>query len=268
MAPSAAAATPVGASVFASSTIAQFSGQSEEAGEGTTLTGRSAPPSGTIFVMSTLLPLSPDELLATTRAVRKRLDFDRPVPSELIDECVHLATQAPSASNMQGWHFVVIDDPAKKMAIADLYRQGFEMYRTMPMAAGNIITGEASRDAQQQRVMGSAEYLAEHFHRAPYLVIPCLEGRFDGAPNMVASSMLGSILPAMWSFMLAARSRGLGTSWTTIHLMFEREAAEVLGIPFDEITQTCLTPVAFTLGTDFKEAARAPLDKIVHRNTW
>ena len=223
---------------------------------------------GLFFVMSTLLPLSPDELLATTRAVRKRLDFDRLVPSELIDECIHLATQAPSGSNSQGWHFVVIDDPAKKMAIADLYRQGFAMYRTMPMAAGNIVTGEASRDAQQQRVMGSAEYLAEHFHRAPYLVIPCIEGRFEGAPNAATSAMLGSILPATWSFMLAARARGLGTSWTTIHLMFEREAADILGIPFDEITQTCLTPVAYTLGTDFKAAARMPLDTIVHHNTW
>lgn len=218
--------------------------------------------------MSTLLPLSPDDLLATTRAVRKRLDFDRPVPSALVDECIHLATQAPSGSNTQGWHFVVLDDPAKKLAIADLYRKGFELYRTMPMAAGNIVTGEAIRDAQQQRVMSSAEYLAEHFHRAPYLVIPCIEGRFDGAPNMASSSMLGSILPATWSFMLAARARGLGTSWTTIHLMFEQEAADILGIPFDAITQTCLTPVAYTLGTDFKPAARQPLDKIVHRNGW
>ena len=218
--------------------------------------------------MSTLLPLSPDELLATTRAVRKRLDFDRAVPRQLIDECIHLATQAPSGSNSQGWHFMVIDDPAKKTAIADLYRQGFAMYRTMPMAAGNIVTGEATRDAQQQRVMSSAEYLAEHFDRAPYLVITCIEGRFEGAPNAASSAMLGSILPATWSFMLAARARGLGTSWTTIHLMFEQQAAEILGIPFDEITQVCLTPVAYTLGTDFKAAARVPLDKIIHHNTW
>ena len=218
--------------------------------------------------MPASLSLTSDELLSTTRAVRKRLDFDRPVDRSLIEECVDLATQAPSGSNMQGWHFLVIEDAAKKMAIADIYRKGFALYRDAPFAAGNIVTGEPVRDAQQKRVMGSAEFLAENFHRAPYLVIPCIEGRFDGTPNMVTSSSLGSILPATWSFMLAARARGLGTSWTTIHLMFEQEAADVLGIPFDAITQTCLTPVAHTIGTDFQPAKREPLDRIMHWDTW
>lgn len=218
--------------------------------------------------MSASLNLSPDELLSTTRAVRKRLDFERRVERSLITECIELATQAPSGSNMQGWHFVVVEDPAKKIAIADIYRKGFALYRDAPYAAGNIVTGESQRDAQQQRVMSSAEYLAENFHRAPFLVIPCIEGRIDSMPNMVASSSLGSILPATWSFMLAARARGLGTSWTTIHLMFEEEAADVLGIPFNEITQTCLTPVAHTIGTDFQPAKRQPLDRIVHWDAW
>ena len=218
--------------------------------------------------MATKLTLTSDELLSTTRAVRKRLDFDRPVERSLLTECIELATQAPSGSNMQGWHFVVVEDPAKKMAIADIYRKGFALYRDAPFAAGNIVTGEPDRDAQQKRVMGSAEFLAENFHRAPFLVIPCIEGRIDGMPNMMASSSLGSILPATWSFMLAARARGLGTSWTTIHLMFEEEAADVLGIPFQDITQTCLTPVAHTIGTDFLPAKRQPLDRIVHWDTW
>jgi nitroreductase len=215
-----------------------------------------------------LLPLNPDELLSTTRAVRKRLDFDRPVSRELIEECIQVATQAPSGSNMQGWHFVVVQDQAKKTALADIYRKAFAIYRDLPMAAGNIVTGQAARDDQQQRVMSSAEFLAEHMDRAPYLLVTCVTGRADGAPNMMSASILGSILPATWSFMLAARARGLGTSWTTLHLMFEAEAAEVLGIPFDEISQVCLTPVAYTLGTDFKAATREPLDSIVHWDTW
>jgi nitroreductase len=215
-----------------------------------------------------LLPLDPDELLSTTRAVRKRLDFDRPVPRTLIEECVQMAVQAPSGSNAQGWHFVVIEDQAKRTAIADIYRRAFDIYRGMPMAAGNIVTGQEARDAQQQRVMDSAEYLAAHMDKAPYMVIPCIGGRADGAPNMMSSSLLGSILPAAWSFMLAARARSLGTSWTTLHLMFEEEAAEVLGIPFAEISQVCLTPVAFTKGTDFKAAVREPLDSIMHWDAW
>lgn len=215
-----------------------------------------------------MLPLDPDQLLSTTRAVRKRLDFDRAVPRELVEECIHMAVQAPSGSNSQGWHFVVIEDAAKRAAIADIYRRAFDIYRDMPMAAGNIVTGNADRDAQQQRVMGSAEFLAANMQRAPYLVVPCVMGRADGMPNMVSASLHGSILPATWSFMLAARARGLGTSWTTLHLMFEEEAAGVLGIPFADISQVCLTPVAFTVGTDFKAAVREPLDPILHWDRW
>ena len=215
-----------------------------------------------------LLPLDPDQLLSTTRAVRKRLDFERPVPRALIEECIHMAVQAPSGSNAQGWHFLVIEDQAKRTAIADIYRRAFALYRDMPMAAGNIVTGNESRDAQQQRVMDSAEYLAATMDKAPYMVIPCIAGRVDGTANMIASSILGSILPSAWSFMLAARARGLGTSWTTLHLMFEEEAAGVLGIPFSEFSQVCLTPVAFTKGTDFKAAAREPLDSILHWDSW
>ncbi len=218
-------------------------------------------------VMS-LLPLDPDQLLSTTRAVRKRLDFDRPVPRALIEECIQMAVQAPSGSNAQGWHFLVIEDQTKRTAIADIYRRAFALYRDMPMAAGNIVTGSDERDAQQQRVMDSAEYLAATMDKAPYMVIPCIEGRVDGTNNMIASSILGSILPSAWSFMLAARARGLGTSWTTLHLMFEEEAAGVLGIPFAEFSQVCLTPVAYTRGTDFKAAAREPLTGILHWDSW
>jgi nitroreductase len=218
--------------------------------------------------MPPTLDLNPDELLSTTRAVRKRLDLDKPVPMELIRECLELATQAPSGSNMQGWHFVVVTDEEKRAALGAIYAKAFDIYRTMPMAAGNFDVGDAERAATQDRVRSSAEYLAEVMGRCPVLLVPCIEGKVDGMPNVGSSSVLGSIIPAAWSFCLAARARGLGTSWTTLHLMFEQEAAEVLGIPFETITQTALIPVAFTKGTDFKPGPRVELDSILHVDTW
>jgi nitroreductase len=214
--------------------------------------------------MADLLDLTPDQLLSTTRAVRKRLDFDRPVPYDLIMECVALAQQAPTGSNSQTWHFVVVDDPDVKSGIAALYARAFSAYRSMG-GAGSRSPGkdvDPARQAQQQRVTASADYLAENMARSPSLVIPCAEGRLEGA------GAFGSILPAAWSFMLAARARGLGTAWTSLHLVYEREAAELLGIPYESVTQTMLTPVAFTKGTDFKPATRPGPETVTHRNRW
>ena len=218
--------------------------------------------------MGATLNLTADEVLTTTRAVRKRLDFDKPVPLELVRECIAIATQAPSGSNQQGWQWVVVTDEAKRKALGDIYRRAFDIYRQMPFYAGAIVTGDADRDATQQRVASSAEYLAERMGDAPVLLIPCITGRLDNAPAIGSASLWGSLVPAAWSFCLAARARGLGTSWTSLHLMFEQEAAELLGIPFDEIAQGALIPVAYTKGTDFKPAPRADLDTIVHVDTW
>ena len=218
--------------------------------------------------MPPTLDLTSDELLSTTRAVRKRLDLDRPVPMELVRECLELATQAPSGSNAQGWHFVVVTDEAKRAALGAIYAKAFAIYRTMPTAAGNVEIDDPERAATQDRVRSSAEHLADVMGRCPVLLVPCIEGKVDGMPNVGSSSVLGSIIPAAWSFCLAARARGLGTSWTTLHLMFEQEAADVLGIPFDTITQTALIPVAFTKGTDFKPGPRVDLDSILHVDTW
>ena len=218
--------------------------------------------------MPPTLDLTPDELLSTTRTVRKRLDLERPVPMELVRECLELATQAPSGSNMQGWHFVVVTDEAKRAALGEIYAKAFEIYRTLPMAAGNIRYDDPVRDAEQTRVFSSAEYLGQNLGRSPVLLVPCIEGKVDGMPNVASSSLLGSIIPAAWSFCLAARARGLGTAWTTMHLMFEQEAAEVLGIPFESITQAALIPVAFTNGTYFKPGPRVDLDSILHVETW
>ncbi|WP_395153640.1 nitroreductase family protein [Ilumatobacter sp.] len=215
------------------------------------------------------LNLSVDEVLSTTRAVRKRLDFDRPVDPAVLEECLKLAVQSPTGSNMQAWQWLVVTDPEKRKALGDIYRKGWEIYTTME---GNVATAykgdDADREAQQDRVLGSATYLAENFEKAPAMLIPCLPGRLDGLPAMAGASMFGSILPGVWSFMLAARERGLGTSWTTIHLMHEQEAADVLGIPFDEVTQCALITVGYTKGTDFKPAARPPMETVTHWNSW
>ena len=223
--------------------------------------------------MTSTLDLSPDELLTTTRAVRRRLDYDRPVPLELVKECVEIALQAPSGSNSRGWHFLVVGDPELRGRIAELYRQSFEQYRSMPFSAHALAEQAQSDDvATMNAVVSSAEALAENLHRAPYLVIPCLEGRMppmEGPMGHLAqASQFGSILPAFWSFMLAARARGLGTAWTTLHLMHEPEIAKLLGVPFDEVMQTALSPVAFTVGTDFKPARGRSLERSLHVDGW
>jgi nitroreductase len=218
--------------------------------------------------MSTL-DLTPDELLSTTRAVRKRLDFSRLVPDDIVRECVATAFQSPSGSNNPTMQFVVVRDEATRRAIGDVYRQCFAAYKSMDgIYAGSIDKGSVEANAQQQRVAASADYLGEHMGEAPVLVIACTAGRTEGQPGMMAASLLGNVLPAMWSFMLAARARGLGTCWTTLHLMQEQAVADLLAIPFDQVQQVCLSPLAYTKGTDFKPAARPDPDTIIHWDRW
>ena len=223
--------------------------------------------------MPATLDLSPDELLTTTRAVRKRLDFERPVPLELVEECVQIALQAPSGSNARGWHFVVVGDAGKRKQIGDLYRQAFDGYRQMPYSAHKL--AENAKDTEistMNAVVSSAEALAENIHRAPYLVIPCVEGRMPPMEgpmgSVVNASQYGSVLPAFWSFMLAARARGLGTSWTTLHLLHEEAVANILGIPYAEVLQTALSPLAYTVGTEFKPAKHREIDTALHIDSW
>lgn len=215
------------------------------------------------------LNLTPDVLLSTTRSVRKRLDLSRRVEAEVIRECIELAVQAPTGSNSQGWHFVVITDAEKRKAIGDIYRRGYNLYRQQ-IDAGKQVVQRSSQIASStlERVRSSSQYLADHMGEVPVLLIPCIHGRVEGLPTLAQAGTWGSILPATWSFMLAARERGLGTTWTTLHLTFEQEAAEVLGIPYAKITQAALIPVAYTLGTDFKPAPRIPLESILHWDQW
>jgi nitroreductase len=218
-----------------------------------------------------LLPLDPDQLLSTTRAVRKRLDFDKPVPETLVRECVAMAQQSPSGSNNPTMAFVIVRDAAKRKAIGEIYRQCFEVYKSMDgVYIGSIEKSTAEENDQQKRSAASADFLGEHMGDAPALVIPCSAAgmRTEGQPGMFAASMLGNVLPGMWSFMLAARARGLGTAWTTLHLMQEQAVADILGIPFDTVQQVALSPLAFTKGTDFKAAARPNPDTIIHWDNW
>ena len=215
------------------------------------------------------LHLSVDDVLTTTRAVRKRLDFDRPVEPEVIKECLEIALQSPTGSNSQAWQWLVVTDPAKRAAIADLYRQAWAIYTQMEGSVATVYKGDdATRVAQQDRVLDSANFLAEQFHRVPVMLIPLLPGRLDGLPSIAAASLYGSILPGAWSFMLAARERGLGTSWTSLHLMFEEQAAQILGIPFAEYTQCALICCGYAKGSDFKPAARPPVEGITYWDTW
>jgi nitroreductase len=212
--------------------------------------------------------MSPDELLSTTRSVRKRLDFSRPVEPELLNECLELAAQAPTGSNAQGWHFIVVTDPDKRAALGEMYRKGFEIfYGNRAAAEANLPADDPAYVATTKRVIDSAEYLAEHMGEAPVMLIPCIDVRTDGLNAAIQASIWGSLLPAVWSFMLAARSRGLGTCWTTLHLVHEAEAAELLGIP-DNIMQGALIPVAHTLGLDFKAAPRRDMERIIHHDSW
>ena len=216
-----------------------------------------------------VLELTPDELLSTTRSVRRRLDLERPVDRGLIEECLRLAQQAPSGGNRQGAVFVVVTDPERRAALGDIYRSAWDRYVSEGVAAGppGADTPPGGRDLQR-RIGRSAQYLADHLARVPVHVVPCHPGRTEDRPQVVQASAFGSVLPAVWSFMLAARARGLGTAWTTIHLFREREAAEVLGIPYDEYSQVALIPMAHTIGTDFKPGPRAPLDGFARWDGW
>lgn len=221
-----------------------------------------------------MLDLTPDELLTTTRAVRKRLDLDREVPLKLIEECLEIALQAPSGGNTQGWHFVVVRDAGKRAALADIYRDAWQVYKQAPGSVFDLAAREKSPShrAQLGRVAESADYLAENLQRVPVHIVPCLGGRFDRAAgdarSAIIASAYGSILPATWNYMLAARARGLGTAWTTCHLIDERAAAAVLGIPYDEVTQVALIPTAYTIGTEFRPALRRPLAGRLHVDQW
>lgn len=212
--------------------------------------------------------LAADWVLTTTRSVRKGLDTTREVPRELIEDCLRVAMQAPGASNIMYPHFVVVTDPAKRTAVAGFYKRAWDAYLSMPGSAANFHFEDPIHEAQQPRVIASAAYLAEHLAEVPALLFPCITPRADGLPLWAQASIWGSVLPQSWSFMLAARARGLASAWTTLHLQFEEEVAAILDINYAEVQQTAMLPVAYSLRKDFKPAYREPIQKFTHWDSW
>ncbi|MFN0030347.1 MAG: nitroreductase family protein [Acidimicrobiales bacterium] len=216
-----------------------------------------------------LLELTTDELLTTTRSVRRRLDFSRDVPTDELRACLDVALQAPTGSMRQDWHFVVSNDREQCRAVGEIYRRVWlgmvnGDYRERALKAES----DPAARAAWIRMMDSARYLAEHAPEVPAFLVPCIDGRLDGASAGLQALKWGSIIQAAWSFMLAARSRGMGSCWTTVHLAEEAAVADILGIPIDKVQQVALIPVAYTLGTDFKPGTRKPADQFIHWNGW
>jgi len=204
-----------------------------------------------------------DTVLTTTRAVRKRLDLHRRVPREVVEECARIAFQAPNGSNEQHWGWVFVDDPALRAEMARIYRDGMADVHREREAAG---TAPDNSSPERQRMVASVRHLANHLHEVPVLLVPTVTGRLERESLFVQASRWGTVCPGVWSLMLALRSRGLGSVWTTVHLTREKEMAELLGIPHDQVTQAGLFPIAYTLGTDFRIADRS--DTRVRWNHW
>ena len=214
-----------------------------------------------------MLDLTPDEVLTTTRAVRKRLDLERPVPRSIVEECIAIALLAPNGSNLNTWRWVAVDDRAQIARMAEIYNGGLDDF----VASLGTATGANYAGAEIpgfDRIDGSVQYLRDHIAQVPMLLVPVFAGRTERASTFFQASLWGSVVQAVWSFMLALRARGLGSCWTTGHLHREREMAELLGIPFDHFTQVGLFPVAYTVGTDFRPASRVPLEQVVHWERW
>jgi nitroreductase len=209
------------------------------------------------------LNLSVDEVLTTTRAVRKRLDTSRPVPRALLEECLELALQAPNGSNRNSWRWVIVDDPALIAKLAHEYMAAMGLLASGEMPTPNPLDSGIPRE---DKILESAYALAEKLDRMPAILIPLMPGRPDGKSVVEQASMWGSIVQAAWSFMLALRERGLGSIWATVATRREKEIAELLGIPFDQYTQIGMFPIAYTIGTDFRKAWRKPVAEVLTYN--
>jgi nitroreductase len=215
----------------------------------------------------TVPPLTPDELLTTTRSVRKRLDLTRPVPLDLVRECLEIALQAPSGSNRQGWHWLVVTDQEMRARIGELYRRSTEKYLAASDPDATLGRSGPMDSDVQRRVRDSAAYLGQHMGEVPVHVIPCIRLDAPWPPGETQAGLWRSLLPAAWSYMLACRTRGLGTAWTTLHLVYEQQVAELLGLPGD-VRQGALIPTAYYTGRTFRAAPRRPLAQVLHVNHW
>jgi len=209
--------------------------------------------------------LTPDELLTTTRSVRKRLDLTRPVPLDLVRQCLQIALQAPNGGMREGWHWIVVTDPRLRAQIGEFYRRSAEPY--LARAAADPSRGAGVGAGVMAKVSSSSAYLAQHMGQVPVLVIPCITVRPAWPAGETQAGLWGSLLPAAWSYMLACRTRGLGTAWTTLHLQYETEIAGLLGLP-EDVRQGALIPTAYYTGDTFRPAARRPLADVLHVDHW
>lgn len=201
--------------------------------------------------------LTADEVLTTTRAVRRRLDLERPVPRELVGECVRIAAQAPAGQNRTLVRWLLVDDRDLVARAGAIYRQA--VADTLPERS---VRGDADR-----RMYESVDYLAEAITEVPVLALPYAKAPPPTAPPAWTLTYWASTVPTIWSFQLALRSRGLGSTLTTVHVNGSRQMADALGLPPDH-TQLGLLPVAYTAGLDFRPATRPPLDKLLSWNAW
>jgi len=208
-----------------------------------------------------------EKILTTTRSVRKRLDLTRDVPLDLVEECLELALQAPTGSNSQQWKFMIVKDPEKRKQIAEFYAKSFRIYSKVSAATAPKLPAQDPRSERMMKVVSSAVYLADNLDKVPLFIISCLEGRVEKEGVLEQASFYGSSLPAVWSLMMALRARGVGSAWTTLHLRYEKEVGELLGIP-PTVTQTCLLPVAYFKGDDFRRAKRLPASKLTYLDRW
>jgi len=216
-----------------------------------------------------IVDLTTDALLTTTRSVRRRLDLTRPVPIDLIRECLEIAVQAPTSGNLQNASFIVVTDAEQRRAIADVYLRTWRMIAASPYAVAERFKDDPERNREQRKVSDSATYLAEHFGEVPVLVVPCVDV-MDGDGRLTAENAnqyWSSVMPATWSYMLAARSRGLGTTWTGVTLMAEKELRAILGLP-DNVYHATVIPTAYYTGTTFRPGKRIPLDDVLHFDRW
>lgn len=213
--------------------------------------------------------LSAHELITTTRAVRLRMDLDRPVDPALIEACVDDALQAPQGSNLMRTEFVVVRDPARIAAIGRIYREEFDrFYRGSEAGLFKRVDDDPRHAEQSRRTRDSAEHLAEVFGRVPAIVIPCLTPRLADGDVLTAKHRLATVYPTVWNFMLAARLRGLGTCWTGMTLEREADVAEIVGVDPTAVEQVCMIPVAHHTGTTFRPAWRPPAAEFIHWDTW
>jgi nitroreductase len=223
-----------------------------------------------------MIDLSADQVLTTTRSVRKRLDLGRKVPRGVIAECLDIAFQAPNGSNLNSWEWVVIDDPAVMKNVAAIYDSAMADFIQSPQgqdyqaeAVAKLAADTTGRLGEDMAKMSeSVDHLRRHMSEMPAAVVPVFLGRPERMNLFNQASRWGSVLPAVWSLFLALRARGLGSAWTTVHILREREMAELLGIPYDRYTQVGLFPIAYTIGTDFKRAWRKPVAEVVSWNRF